>query len=84
MTPGVVHETVTEPRPRASSGTAGRATPSIVNTRLPDGIAPVTLGSTAAVKVAGVLVSKTVVPVVRVTLEAPRTTVRTPGAKANV
>ena len=74
--------TVTEPRLSASSGTAGRATPSIVNARLPDGIAPVTFGSTVAVKVTGVLVSKTVVAVERVTLETPRTTVRTPGANA--
>ncbi len=82
FTPGVVHVTVTEPRPPASSGTAGPATPSIVKSRLPDGIAPVTPGSTAAMKVTGVLVSKTVVLVERVTLETPRTTVSVPGANA--
>ncbi len=49
FTPGVVHVTVTEPRPPASSGTACRTKPSIVKARLPVGSPPVTPGSTAAV-----------------------------------
>jgi hypothetical protein len=84
LRPAVGHVTVIDPRPFVSSGTAGRATPSIVKTSFPAGVAPLTPASTAAVQVTGVLVSNTVVVVESVTLEAPCVIVNVPVTNAKL